>query len=127
MTEAEKRRLATTFIAGLRARDSSILASIMIEDVVWTIPGSSLVSGEARGVEGIIERATHFAAFSLSIEILYVLFGYAGAALSLHNTGEHNGKTLDEHLTTVIQFEGEKIKRLDTYISDVAMLNRYFL
>lgn len=98
----------------------------MTEDVVWSLPGSSLVSGEALGVGGIIERAKHFAAFSLKIKILYVLFGRTGVALSLHNTGSHNGRTLDEHLTTVMQFEGDKVKRLDTFISDVNMLDSYF-
>jgi hypothetical protein len=33
---------------------------------------------------------------------------------------------LDEHLTTVIHLDGGKIRRLDTFISDVAMLNSYF-
>jgi hypothetical protein len=46
--------------------------------------------------------------------------------LSLHNTGSHHGRTLDEHLTTVTQFEGDKVKRLDTFISDVNMLDSYF-
>jgi uncharacterized protein len=77
-------------------------------------------------VKGIIERATHFADFSLKIDILYVVVGFSGVALLLHNTGTHNGKLLDEHLTTVIQLDGAKIKRLDTYISDIPMLNEYF-
>ena len=126
MTEADKKYLATTFITGLRTRDAGLLGSIMVDDVVWSLPGASLVSGEAQGVAGIIERATHFAAYALNIDILYVLYGYAGVALSLHNTGTHNGKTLDEHLTTVMTLTGSKIKRLDTYISDVAMVDDYF-
>jgi hypothetical protein len=53
----------------------------------------------------------------------------AGSAIGyqLHNTGKHNGKTLDEHLTTVIQLDADRIKHLDTYISDVKMLNEYFV
>lgn len=126
MTEEEKKTIATSFIAGLRARDAGILEAIMTKDVIWSLPGSSVVSGEARGVKGIIDRAHHFAGYSLDIEILHVVYGYAGVALLLHNTGKHNGKTLDEYLTTVIQLDGDRIKRLDTYISDVKMLNEYF-
>ncbi len=51
MMEAEKHHLATTFIAGLRARDASLLGTVLTEDVVWSIPGSSIVSGEAKGRE----------------------------------------------------------------------------
>jgi uncharacterized protein len=126
MTEAEKRKIATTFIEGLRRQDANLLSGIMTPDVIWSIPGSAIVSGEARGVKSIIERATHFAEFSLKIDILYVVVGFSGVALLLHNTGTHNGKSLDEHLTTVIQLDGAKIKRLDTYISDIPMLNEYF-
>lgn len=126
MTEGEKNKLATSFITGLRARDAGLLDSIMMKEAIWSIPGASLVSGEAHGVEGIINRAKRFMAYSVNIEILHVVYGYSGVALLLHNTGKHNGKTLDEHLTTVIQLEGDKIKRLDTYISDVQMLNEYF-
>src|SRR5271170_3020819 len=123
MTDQDKKELATSFIKALRARDAQILHAIMTEDVVWSLPGSCLVSGEARGVTGILERANHFAAYSLNIEIQYVVFGYKGVALLLHNTGKREGRILDEHLTTVCQLEGNRIKRLDTYISDVQMLN----
>jgi hypothetical protein len=126
MTEEEKRAIATSFIAGLRARNAGMLEAIMTKDVVWSIPGSSVASGEAHGVKGIVDRAHHFADYSVNIEILYVVYGHAGVALLLHNTGKHKGKTLDEHLTTVIQLDAGRIKRLDTYISDVKMLNEYF-
>jgi hypothetical protein len=127
MDESEKRALATTFISGLTARSANTLGAIMVDDVVWTIPGTSRVSGEARGVKEIVRRAEIFGAYSLKIEILNVVFGLTGVALLLHNTGSFGNKKLDEKLTTVIQLAGSKIKRLDTYISDVNMLNEYFL
>jgi hypothetical protein len=46
--------------------------------------------------------------------------------VQLHNTGNLDGKVLDEHLTTVIHLDDDKIRRLDTFISDVGMLNAYF-
>ena len=126
MDNAAKRTLATTFIKGLTAKSEAILMPIMVEDVVWTIPGTSRVSGEAKGVRGIVHRAETFGAYSLKIEIVNVVFGLTGVALVLHNTGAFVGKILDEKLTTVIQLEGPRIKRLDTYISDVNLLNEYF-
>ena len=47
-------------------------------------------------------------------------------ALHLHNTGRYSGKILDKHLTTVIHLDDGKIRRLDTFISDIPMLNSYF-
>ena len=80
-------------------------------------PGPAWFPARPTALKGIIERASHFAAYSVNIEILHVVFGYTGVALLLHNTGAHNGKTLDEHLTTVIHLDGDRIKRLNTPIS----------
>jgi uncharacterized protein len=50
----------------------------------------------------------------------------SGVALLLHNTGNQNGRILDEYLTTVRTLRDGKIARLDTYISDIEMVNTYF-
>ena len=57
---------------------------------------------------------------------MHVILGYEGVALQLHNTGQWKGMVLDEHLTTVCAIRHGRIARLDTYISDVAMVNTYF-
>jgi uncharacterized protein len=57
MTEQEKKTVAQEFIRGLGARVGNLLRSIMTEDVVWTLPGESPMSGEAHGVEAILKRA----------------------------------------------------------------------
>ena len=126
MTAQEKKKMAEAFIAAIRSRDRQLFESILAEDVVWSLPGTSLVSGDALGVDGIIKRAESLAQRRVNIEIQHVVFGLSDMGLLLHNTGEHGGRKLDEHLTTILQLRGRKIHRLDTYISDVEMLNRYF-
>jgi uncharacterized protein len=98
----------------------------MHDDVVWTLPGSSLVSGVARGVGGILKRAHEIVERGVTVEIMHVVLGYEGVALLLHNTGTMNGRVLDEYLTTVCTVREGKIARLDTYISDIPMVNEYF-
>lgn len=126
MTEQDKKTIAQSFIRGLGNRDGNLLRSIMTEDVVWSLPGESPMSGEAHGVEAILKRANTLQAFNVKIEIERVVYGLQDVALHLHNTGHHAGKVLDEHLTTVIHLDGEKVRRLDTFISDIPMLNAYF-
>ena len=127
MTEQEKREIAENFLRGLRNQDGSLLRSIMADDVIWSLPGESLMSGEARGVDAILKRGATLAGFSVKIELQYVIFGLHDVAVQLHNTGRSDEAVLDEHLTTVIHLNGRKIQRLDTFISDVAMLNAYFV
>ncbi len=126
MTEAEKKHLAETFIASLRAQDASLLRTICNESAVWSLPGASLVSGEAVGVDGIMKRAHGLATRHVNLEILHILYGFEGFAIMLNNTGTFEGKVLDEYLTTVAQVRDGKVHQLDTYISDVGMLNEYF-
>jgi hypothetical protein len=126
MTDQEKKDLAITFITALRARDVKTFQRIMADDVVWSLPGSCLVSGLAEGVDGILKRANTLVGYGVNLEILHVVFGYEGVALLLHNTANRNGKILDEYLTTVCTLRNNRIARLDTYISDIPMLNAFF-
>jgi uncharacterized protein len=126
MTDQDRKQLATSFIEALRAGDANRFRAIMTEDVIWTLPGTSLVSGIAKGVDGILKRARHIVEYGASVEIQHVVLGYEGVALLLHNAGKRNGRILDEYLTTVCTLRDGKIDRLDTYISDIEMVNVYF-
>lgn len=126
MTDQDRTQLATSFIAALRAGDAHGFRAIMTDDVVWTLPGTSLVSGIAKGVDGILKRARAIVNHGANVEIQHVVLGYEGVALLLHNTGSRNGRILDEYLTTVCTLRDGKIARLDTYISDIPMVDAYF-
>ena len=126
MNEPQKKTLATQFVKGLQTQDGALLRLIMVQDVVRSLPGKSLMSGEAHGVDAILKRTQILRSYGVSIAIEYVLFGSADVALALHNTGTKDGQILDEHLTSVLLLDGERIQRVNTYISDVGMLNEYF-
>lgn len=115
------------FIEGLKTGNRELLSAITTEDVVWSIPGQSTVSGEAHGVEGIMARSHAFKNYVVNLEVLHFITGYNGAAIMLHNTSNHDGRVLDEYLTTVCHFRGDRVYRFDTYISDVKMLNEFFI
>jgi hypothetical protein len=48
-------------------------------------------------------------------------------ALLLHDTAQRDGKILDEHVITICHLRGGKIFRLETLLSDVPMLNAFFV
>jgi hypothetical protein len=99
----------------------------MADDIVWSLPGSSLMSGEAHGVDAILKRSEILHVYGVNIEIERVVYGFRDVALHLHNTGKRDRMILDEYLTTVCHLGSEKILRLDTFISDVEMLNDFFV
>lgn len=127
MSSDDKQQTARRFLSVLGRPDESILREVVHPEVVWTFPGSSPISGEARGIERIMQRARTIAAHQVKVEILHATFSRAGdVSMILHNTGTKNGRPLDEYISAVFAFEGNRIVRLDTYLSDVAMADAYF-
>ena len=126
-TEKEKSSIAENFIAALRNRDWKHLHTLFTEDAVWTLPGSSLISGEAQGADAVVARAQLITSYNLTFTLKHLLIGQYGVALSLNNTAQCDGKILDEHRATVLSLRDGKIARIDTYLSDVDMANAYFV
>ena len=125
-TELEKTELAKQFLTGLRTRDWDLLKSIIADGAVWSLPGNSLISGEAKGVDAIIARAQIIGSHGVSFTLKHILLGHHGVALSLHNTARREDAMFDEHLATVLSLRDGKIFAIDTYMSDVDMLNVFF-
>jgi uncharacterized protein len=115
----EKRQLAVRFLTVLGKPDIDVVRNVAVEDMIWTFPGSSPISGEARGLEAIVKRAKVIAANKVRVEIVHTVYGLDGVSIILHNTGKKDDRVLDEHLAAVFAFRGGKIERLDTHLSDV--------
>jgi uncharacterized protein len=127
MTEAEKKQITQQFYVAIEARDIDQLRAVLTEDVVWTLPGRSLMSGEARGAEAVLERAEILNRHGVKVTVEHVVYGLSDVGLHLHNTGKRGDRVLDEHLTNVYVLRGNRICRIDTFISDVEMLNAFFV
>ena len=124
--ESMKQEIGEKFLIGLRTHDWELLRRIMTLDIVWTLPGSSRISGEARGVDAVIARSKLITSYGLDFGLKHVLYGQFGFALSLNNTAQRGDLVLDEHLATICSLHGAQINRIDTYLSDVSMANAFF-
>ncbi|MEJ0004730.1 MAG: nuclear transport factor 2 family protein [Pararobbsia sp.] len=125
-TTAEKLAIAKAFHGALITKDWAQLKDILADDAVWTLPGSNRISGEAKGADGIVERAQLIASYGLSFELKHVLISRDNMALSLHNTATRGNLRLDEYLSTVCFLREGKIASIETYLSDVDGMNAFF-
>ncbi len=126
MTAEKKQQLARTFLSVLSHPDAEVVRSVAVEDFVWSFPGASPISGEAHGVAGVMKRAQTIASYGVKVEIIRAVYGFSGVSMILHNTGNKNGRILDERVVAVFAFRGDKASRLDTYLSDVAIAEDFF-
>ena len=121
-----KQEIAEKFLNALRSRNWELMRAIMAPDIVWSLPGSSRISGEAHGVDAVIARCQIITSYGLNFGLKHVLYGQFGFALSLNNAAKCGGLVLDEHLATVCSLLEERISRIDTYLSDVPMADAFF-
>lgn len=124
---AETGKIAEQFLTGLRTRNEALLRAILHEDTVWSLPGRSLVSGEAQGVDAVIRRAQTIRDHGMSFALEHLLVGRHGVALALHNTAQRGNLVFDQRLATVLSIRNGKITEINTYMSDVEMVNAFFV
>jgi ketosteroid isomerase-like protein len=125
MTDTQKKEIALTFIRSLQQRDPILLKTVLTDNAVWSLPGTNQISGEAAGADAIVARGQFLGEHGVNFELLHVIYGYEGMGIMLHNTGKCKGRVLDEFLSSIFKLQGDKICRIDTYITDVPMLNAY--
>ena len=126
-TEAAILHIANTFITSLKNNQWDTMRSILAPDAIWTLPGTSLLSGPAHGAEAIIKRAQGLKYFGVNFDLKYILIGLNGFTLSLHNTATRGELILDEQVAIVFEVEAGKIAGMATYLSDVAGINAFFI
>jgi ketosteroid isomerase-like protein len=105
--------------------DRDLLATILHNDVTWTLPGDNRISGTAVGLAGVVERAILFATYSPSFTLEQILLSRDDVALAIRNEASRGDLHLDEHLATVCTVEDGKIRRVETYLFDVDGMNAF--
>jgi ketosteroid isomerase-like protein len=118
--------LARAFHARLVARDWRGLRELFHDDATWTLPGDNLISGTVRGADAVVARAEQIARYGLKFRLSHVLLSRDNVALGLHNTAERPGAVLDEHVATVCRLRDGRIAEVETFLSDVPGMNRFF-
>ena len=126
LTDLEKKKLAETFLHAVGTKNWDLLHSIITEDISWTLPGTSLISGEVNGPNAIITRAQQISSSGASLELKHILYGQYNVALFVHNQATRGELILDEHLATVCTIYNGKISKIETYVSDVDGVNAFF-
>ncbi|MBZ4319769.1 nuclear transport factor 2 family protein [Streptomyces huiliensis] len=120
-------QLGTRFHAFLATGDWNGIRTLLTDDATWKLPGDNTVSGTAEGADAVVERAKKIAGYGLHFELLHILVSRENVALSLHNTARRGDLRLDEHLATVCRLRDGKIASIETYLSDVAGMNAFFV
>jgi hypothetical protein len=91
------------------------------------VPGKSLLSGLASGPDSIIKRVQGLKSFGVNFKLNFILIGYTGFILSLHNIAIRGNLLLDEQVAFFFELTEGKIVSMATYLSDVEGINIFLL
>ncbi|WP_259067915.1 nuclear transport factor 2 family protein [Mucilaginibacter sp. X4EP1] len=127
LSDEDKLQIATTFLSSLRSRNWQMMHTILTEDASWTLPGTSLLSGEAKGADAVVDRARKLRNFGVMVELLHVLYSMDGIAVSLHNTAGRGELKLDEYVVIVMELRDKRIAKLTTHLHDVPAIDGFFV
>ncbi|SPM26668.1 hypothetical protein MTAB308_143 [Mycobacterium terramassiliense] len=121
-----QRTIVGAFATAIVHDDHAGIAEHATPDIVWTIPGSSVVSGRATGIDDVTRLADTFAQYGLHISPQGLAFGRDTVAVTLHDTGEHNGKRLEQDVVNVLTIRGDKISEVTAHLTDIGSFDAYF-
>ena len=125
-TTQRQQALVRAFAAAFVQDDHMGIAAHAAPDITWTIPGASVVSGRASGIDEVTGLADTFAQYGLHITPKSLAFGRDTVAVTLHDTGEHAGKRLDQDVVNVLTIRDDKISDVTAHLTDVDSFDAYF-
>ena len=127
MTNQADRKIAEDFLAAYAAHDFERIRQLLHNGIEWSLPGNGKISGIAAGPEKVVQRVKTIIEAGIKTKLHDILIGQHGITLSLHNSAKKpDGRVLEEQLATVLTIDSGLIKRIDTYLSDVPMMERFF-
>lgn len=128
--------LVLGFISAMAQCNFEQFRAVLSPNVVWNIPGTSLVSGPAQGLDAIIQRCKMIRAYNVRLEFQHILYSPHSHLIAavLRNTGMrqigYQGKGVmkfEEDVTQVYEIGDDgKIQSITNFISDLNNLNYYF-
>ncbi|MHB8074877.1 nuclear transport factor 2 family protein [Desulfosporosinus fructosivorans] len=121
------KKIAENFLTSYKNHDWESIKKLLHPDIEWTLPGEGKISGTAKGATAVIERVQTIVNGGVVTKLHHILVGQRGLTLSLNNTATSaDGRVLNEELATVLTIQNGLITKIDTYLSDVPMMERYF-
>jgi uncharacterized protein len=121
-----QRAIVGAFATAIVNDDHAGIAEHATPDIIWTIPGSSVVAGRATGIDDVTRLADTFAQYGLHISPRGMAFGRDTVAVTLHDIGEHNGKRLEQDVVNVLTIRGDQISEVTAHLTDIGSFDAYF-
>jgi uncharacterized protein len=103
-----KRELADSLVSSLQKQDWELLRSIVNPEIVWTFPGSNLLSGQAKGVNAVIVACKDLISYGPTFILKSILYGVRDVVLLTEISAARGDLALNTSLAAVLTVEGKQ-------------------
>ena len=126
LTTDQMHELQIRYATALANGDRAGLAACSIEDITWSIPGASRVSGSFVGADEVLGVGRTFAEFGYHFDVENITFEPDDVAVILRASGANNERTVDEVVVNVLGFVEDRVASIVTHLSDIEGFNANF-
>jgi ketosteroid isomerase-like protein len=119
ISDKEMLDLINKYCQAIKSRNWDLLRLIITQDCVWRWPGTNDESGTAIGTDAVIKQVSDMTRRVLDLQLVKILYGVTGVAMSLHFQTVLSGEKVDEDMTTVCNLRGYLISGINNYLSKV--------
>jgi ketosteroid isomerase-like protein len=113
-------------LAAALSGDWSTLETLVHGDVIWHIPGSSPIAGDAIGIDAFVAMVQKVFSSGLNVDLLNVFAAGDQVATLQRNTATSNDGDLDILVVNIFTMTEGKLTRLQTFPSDLYALDRFW-
>ena len=119
------------FYAAIRDGDLRVLEACFAPDVVWHLPGTSLIAGDHHGWGEIrdhfLSKLGSLSGGTFRAELLDVAVGETYVVAVQHATASHEGRTLDLTGCQLMTVRDGLIQNVRGHYSDESALNAFWV
>ena len=81
MDDSKKQEIGEAFLKALKEQDWEVMRGLLAQDITWSLPGASTISGQAVGVDAVIAGSQRITSYGLDFKLNRILYGQFGFAL----------------------------------------------
>lgn len=121
--------LAQRFFGAFARKDLDDARACLADDVVWRVPGMSVISGEharAEGVLGYFGRLRELTGGTWAGHPMDLCAGKTGVVVLARGTGERNGRRFDSTYALHLRIDGGKIVEARLYPEDLRAFEAFW-
>jgi hypothetical protein len=125
-TWQDKKELGESFLSSLQKQDWELLRNIVSPGVVWSFPGSNLMSGQAKGVNAVTLACKDLIGYGPTFVLKHVLYGVSDIVLVIEVNASRGDLNLNTYFSATLTTEDKRVTRIQISLSDIAMADAFF-